>query len=267
MSMMDNVLIGKYIPRASIVHQMDPRSKLLLIFTFVMIVFLANNFLAYGILFLYTFVFISLTKVPFTYILKGLKPIIWIIIFTFILHILMTKEGDILFTIGFLSIYEEGLRQAIFISLRFLLLVMMTSILTLTTTPIEVTDGMESLLQPFKRLGLPVHELALMMSISLRFIPTLMQETEKIMKAQTARGVEFTSGPLKERLKAVIPLLVPLFINSFKRAEELANAMEARGYRGGEGRTKYRDLNWKFSDTMFLISITLVTIALLFLRL
>jgi energy-coupling factor transport system permease protein len=142
----------------------------------------------------------------------------------------------------------------------------MTSLLTLTTTPIEVTDGMESLLQPFKRLGLPVHELALMMSISLRFIPTLMQETDKIMKAQMARGVDFTSGPIMDRLKAIIPLLVPLFINSFRRAEELANAMEARGYRGGEGRTKFRELKWKLADTIILLSILLLTIALVIIR-
>ncbi|MFD1738315.1 energy-coupling factor transporter transmembrane component T family protein [Bacillus salitolerans] len=265
--MMESMIIGKYVPAPSLIHRMDPRSKLLLIFSFVMIVFLADNALTYGLLIAYTVFITSLTKVPFQYILKGLKPIIWIILFTFILHLMMTKEGEVLITLGPLSIHEEGLRQAIFISIRFFLLIMMTSLLTLTTTPIEVTDGMESLLQPFKRLGLPVHELALMMSISLRFIPTLMQETEKIMKAQTARGVDFTSGPLKDRLKAIIPLLVPLFINSFRRAEELANAMEARGYRGGEGRTKYRELKWKLSDTLFLLSIGIVTIILLFLRL
>jgi energy-coupling factor transport system permease protein len=266
MSLMDSVIIGKYIPRDSLIHRMDPRSKLLLIFAFVLIIFLANNAESYGLLLVYTLFITLLTKVPFSYILKGLKPIIWIILFTFALHVLMTKEGDLLFQWGWLSIYEEGLRQGIFISIRFFLLVIMTSLLTLTTTPIEVTDGMESLLHPFKRFKLPVHELALMMSISLRFIPTLMQETEKIMKAQTARGVEFANGPIRERLKAVIPLLVPLFINSFRRAEELANAMEARGYRGGEGRTKFRELKWKLSDTVFLMSISLITFLLLLIR-
>jgi energy-coupling factor transport system permease protein len=266
MSLIDSVIIGKYIPRPSIIHRMDPRSKLLLIFLFVMIVFLANNALSYGLLAAYTLTIILLTKVPFMYIIRGLKPIIWIILFTFALHILMTKEGDLLFKWGWFTIYEDGLVQGLFISLRFFLLIIMTSLLTLTTTPIEVTDGMESLLHPFKRVGLPVHELALMMSISLRFIPTLMQETDKIMKAQTARGVDFSSGPIMDRLKAIVPLLVPLFINSFRRAEELANAMEARGYRGGEGRTKFRELNWKPSDTIILISIVLLTIILVFIR-
>ncbi|KAA0544136.1 energy-coupling factor transporter transmembrane protein EcfT [Bacillus sp. BGMRC 2118] len=263
---MDNVLIGKYIPKNSIVHNMDPRAKLLLIFIFVMVVFLGNNVESYGLLAVYTIVISLLTKVPFSYILKGLKPILWIILFTFILHILMTKEGELLLDARLFTVYEGGLRQGIFISVRFLLLIMMTSLLTLTTTPIEVTDGMESLLQPFKRLGLPVHELALMMSISLRFIPTLMQETDKIMKAQIARGVDFSGGPIRERLKAIVPLLVPLFINSFRRAEELANAMEARGYRGGEGRTKFRELNWKTTDSMFLISIFALTAILIVIR-
>lgn len=266
MSLMDSVIIGKYIPKQSLIHNMDPRSKLLLIFIYVLIIFLANNPLTYALLVVYTLIITFLTRVPFPYILKGLKPIIWIILFTFALHIMMTKEGELLFKWGWLTIYEEGLRQGIFISIRFFLLVMMTSLLTLTTTPIEVTDGMESLLHPFKRFGLPVHELALMMSISLRFIPTLMQETEKIMKAQTARGVEFTSGPIMDRVKAVIPLLIPLFISSFRRAEELANAMEARGYRGGEGRTKFRELHWKLSDTIILSSIFIITVLLLIMR-
>jgi energy-coupling factor transport system permease protein len=266
MSMMESIIIGKYIPTNSIIHRMDPRSKLLLIFIFVLVIFLANNPETYGLLIVYTILINQLTRVPITFILKGLKPVIWIILFTFFLHIFMTKEGALLFEWGFISIYEEGLRQGIFISIRFFLLVVMTSLLTLTTTPIEVTDGMESLLNPFKRFKLPVHELALMMSISLRFIPTLMQETEKIMKAQAARGVEFSSGPIKDRIKAIIPLLVPLFINSFRRAEELANAMEARGYRGGEGRTKLRELKWKPSDTFFLLSILLLTTILLLVR-
>ncbi|MCS0543471.1 energy-coupling factor transporter transmembrane protein EcfT, partial [Aeromonas veronii] len=182
-----------------------------------------------------------------------LKPILWVILFTFILHVFLTKEGDLLVDFGWLQIYEGGVTQGIFISLRLLYLIIMTTILTLTSTPIEITDGMESLLAPFKKIGLPTHELALMMSISLRFIPTLMQETEKIMKAQAARGVEFTSGPIKDRMKAVVPLLIPLFISSFKRAEELAIAMEARGYRGGEGRTKLRVLQWRGLDTLMLV--------------
>lgn len=261
-----NIIIGRYIPGHSLIHQMDPRAKLLLIFFYVFIVFLANSVLTYALLGVYTLGIVLLTKVQLRYILSGLKPILWVILFTFILHVFLTKEGDLLVDLGWLQIYEGGVTQGIFISLRLLFLIIMTTILTLTSTPIEITDGMESLLAPFKKIGLPTHELALMMSISLRFIPTLMQETEKIMKAQAARGVEFTSGPIKDRMKAVVPLLIPLFISSFKRAEELAIAMEARGYRGGEGRTKLRVLQWRGLDTLMLVLLFAMAMVLYLLR-
>lgn len=264
--MMDSMIIGKYVPGHSLIHRMDSRSKLIMIFLFVFIVFLANNALTYVLLGLFTITIVLLTKLPVNFLIKGLKPVLWIILFTFILHLLVTKEGEILFDFGFFQIYEEGLRQGIYISLRFLFLILMTTILTLTTTPIEITDGMESLLAPFKKLGLPVHELALMMSISLRFIPTLMEETDKILKAQMARGVDFASGPIKNRIKAIVPLLVPLFISAFKRADELATAMEARGYQGGEGRTKLRQLNWKFLDTAVLVLLIILGLLLIYLR-
>lgn len=263
---MDNIIIGTYVPGTSLVHRMDPRAKLLMVFLYVFIVFLANNIPSYALLTVFTLFVVFLTHVPFSFIYKGLKPVLWIILFTFLLHILVTKEGPLFVKYGWFEIYEEGIRQGIFISLRFLLLIMMTSLLTLTTTPIEITDGMESLLGPLKKLRFPVHELALMMSISLRFIPTLIQETEKIMKAQTARGADFTSGPIKDRMKAVIPLLIPLFISAFKRAEELATAMEARGYKGGEGRTKLRSLKWDMTDTFMILLICLLSVGLYFLR-
>lgn len=264
--MMNSMIIGKYVPGRSLIHKMDPRSKLTMIFLFVFIVFFANNTVTYAILGVFTLFIVGSTKLPARFLLNGLKPIIWIILFTFILHILVTKEGQVLFELGFIQIHEEGIKQGIFISLRFLFLILLTTILTLTTTPIEVTDGMESLLNPFKKIGLPVHELALMMSISLRFIPTLMEETDKIMKAQMARGVDFTSGPIKQRIASIIPLLVPLFISAFKRAEELATAMEARGYRGGEGRTKLRELQWGILDTVILGILVGMGIVLLLLR-
>ncbi|WP_153125711.1 energy-coupling factor transporter transmembrane component T family protein [Peribacillus tepidiphilus] len=264
--MMEKMIFGRYVPSDSILHQMDPRSKLLLVFFFVCIVFLANNAVTYTILGLFSLVLILLSKIPIKFLYNGLKPILWLILFTFLLHIFFTKEGDLLYKLGWLEIYEGGVRQGIFISLRFTYLIIITSLLTLTTTPIEITDGMELLLNPFKKLKLPVHELALMMSISLRFIPTLMQETDKIMKAQTARGVDFTSGPIKDRIQSIVPLLVPLFVSSFKRAEELAIAMEARGYRGGEGRTKYRMLQWSIFDTLLLGSLLVLTILLILFR-
>ena len=263
---MNNLIIGRYVPGESIVHRMDPRAKLLLVFLFVIVVFLANNALGYAVLGIFVGTLVLLTKISPAFILKGLKPIIWIILFTMIFHVFLTKDGQLLFKLGFLEVYKEGVEQAIFISFRFIFLITITTILTLTTTPIEVTDGMETLLGPLKRYKVPVHELSLMMSISLRFIPTLMQETDKIIKAQSARGVEFTSGPIKERVRALVPLLVPLFISAFKRAEELATAMEARGYRGGEGRTKFRLLQWKTRDTLLMVILALVTILLFTIR-
>lgn len=264
--MMDKMIFGRYVPADSVVHHMDPRSKLTLIFLFVCVIFLANNWLTYSLIALYTFLMLGLSKIPFRFLYSGLKPILWIILFTLILQLFFTNEGKLLFHFGPLKIYDEGIRQGIFISCRFFFLILMTSLLTLTTTPIEITDGIEYLLAPLKGLRFPVHELALMMSISLRFIPTLMQETDKIMKAQAARGVEFSSGSVKERIQAVIPLLIPLFVSSFKRAEELAVAMEARGYRGSEGRTKYRQLSWKMMDSIQLLLFAVLTILLFLLR-
>ena len=264
--MLDKMILGRYVPVDSIVHKMDPRSKLLLVFLFVCIIFLANNVVSYGLIGLFTLILLILSKIPIRFLYNGLKPILFLIVFTFVLHVLFTKEGEVVFKFGWLEIYDGGLRQGLFISLRFTFLILVTSLLTLTTNPISITDGMETLLHPFKKWKLPVHELSLMMSIALRFIPTLMEETDKIMKAQMARGVDFSSGPLKERIKAIVPLLVPLFVSAFKRAEELAIAMEARGYRGGEGRTKYRQLKWQTVDTLLMLSLVVLTILLVLLR-
>jgi energy-coupling factor transport system permease protein len=264
--MMDKMIIGRYVPADSLIHRLDPRSKLIIVFLFVCIIFLANNLFTYALIGIYTFLMLGLSRIPIRFLYAGLKPVLWLVLFTLLLHVFFTKEGSLLFELGPIKIYEEGVRQGIFISMRFFFLILMTSLLTLTTTPIEITDGLETLLHPLKKVRFPVHEMALMMSISLRFIPTLMQETDKIMKAQIARGVEFSSGPIKERIKAVIPLLIPLFVSSFKRAEELAIAMEARGYRGGEGRTKYRLLSWNLSDTLQLLILVILTILLILLR-
>lgn len=264
--MMDKMIIGRYVPADSLIHRLDPRSKLIIIFLFVCIIFLANNLFTYVLIGIYTFFMLGLSRIPIRFLYAGLKPVLWLVLFTLLLQVFFTKEGSLLYELGPIKIYEEGVRQGIFISMRFFFLILMTSLLTLTTTPIEITDGLETLLHPLKKVRFPVHEMALMMSISLRFIPTLMQETDKIMKAQIARGVEFSSGPIKERIKAVIPLLIPLFVSSFKRAEELAIAMEARGYRGGEGRTKYRLLSWSLPDTLQLLILVILTILLILLR-
>ena len=264
--MMEKMIFGRYIPGNSFVHQLDPRSKLVFVFAFIIIVFLANNVVTYALLLVFTLFIILMSRIRVYFLINGLKPVIILMVFTFLLHLLVTKEGAVLLDLGFMKIYEEGLKQGIFISIRFLVLVFITSILTLTTSPISITDGIETLLNPLKKLKLPVHELALMMSISLRFIPTLMDETDKIMKAQMARGSDLSAGPLKDRLKAVVPLLVPLFVSAFKRAEDLATAMEVRGYRGGEGRTRYRQLKWDWKDTTGLLVLVVVAAVLWFYR-
>ncbi|WP_079477323.1 energy-coupling factor transporter transmembrane component T family protein [Halobacillus salinus] len=264
--MNNSMIIGQYVPAESVIHKMDPRSKIAIIFFFVLIVFFANSVMSYGLLTVFGVTAAASSKVPLRFIMKGLTPVWFLIIFTFLLHLIVTKEGDVLYNLLGWKIYEEGVVQGAAISLRFFLLILVTSLLTLTTTPIEITDAIEELLGPLKKIRFPVHELALMMSISLRFIPTLMQETEKISKAQASRGVDFRTGSFKDRLKAIVPLLVPLFVSAFKRAEELAMAMEARGYRGGEGRTKLRELKVGKVDFIIYALFLLVVIGLFLTR-
>ncbi|CDO05162.1 Energy-coupling factor transporter transmembrane protein EcfT [Oceanobacillus picturae] len=257
--MNNTLIIGQYVPGNSLVHKLDPRTKITLIFFFVFIVFLANNVVSYSILALFAMASMVTSRVPIRFIMKGLTPVWFLIVFTFILHIIVTKEGSVWLEIYSFQIYSGGVFQGIAISLRFFLLILITSLLTLTTTPIEITDAIEDMLHPLKKVKFPVHELALMMSISLRFIPTLMQETEKISKAQASRGVDFRTGSIKDRAKAVVPLLIPLFVSAFKRAEELAMAMEARGYKGGEGRTKLRELKINARDiAVYLLFIAVI---------
>lgn len=246
--MTDKLIIGQYVPGHSLVHRLDPRTKITVIFFFVLFVFFANSFYSYAILTIFAFVSVATTRIPIKFIIKGLTPVWFLIIFTFLLHLFITKEGTILFQIFTFDVYSGAVLKGLAIAMRFFLLILVTSLLTLTTTPIEITDAIEEMLHPLKRVKFPVHEMALMMSISLRFIPTLLQETEKISQAQASRGVDFRTGPVKDRIKAVIPLLVPLFVSAFKRAEDLAMAMEARGYQGGEGRTKLRELRINRQD-------------------
>ncbi|WP_026688594.1 energy-coupling factor transporter transmembrane component T family protein [Alteribacter aurantiacus] len=264
--MFDNLIIGQYVPRESVIHRMDPRAKLVCLFLFMIVLFIGNRIIALlpGILFVA--VAFWLAQIPLRFFAKGLRLIVIIITITFILHLFMTREGNVLVDIGWLTIYEGALTQASLIAVRLFLLVILASMLTLTTTPIDLTDGLETLFGPLKKIGVPAHELALTMSIALRFIPTLLGETEKIVKAQLARGASFSEGSLVKRAKALIPLLVPLLIQSFKRAEDLATAMEARGYDGSSERTKYRELTWKRSDTFMLMVTILTGVMILILR-
>ncbi|GGA53910.1 energy-coupling factor transporter transmembrane protein EcfT [Kroppenstedtia guangzhouensis] len=264
--MIQNPILGQYVPGDSPLHRLDPRAKLLFVFCFMVVVFLANNGASYGLLAGVTVLAVGLSGVPVWMILRGLKPILYLILLTAILHLWLTRGGGVILEWGPFIIHRNGALQAGWISLRFLILILMGTLLTLTTSPIALTDGLERLLSPLTRIGVPAHELALMMSIALRFIPTLWEETDKIIKAQRARGADFESGGLYKRAKSYLPVLIPLFISSFRRAEDLALAMEARGYRGGRGRTRIRELHWGRADTVSLLILALLTVGLLWLR-
>ena len=236
--MLDDIIIGQYIEKESIIHNLDPRIKIMVIMFFIITIFLIGSFKGYLALFFLVLVTILLSKIKPGYIIKSIRPLLFIILFTFFIHLFMTRGGKVFWQWKFLRIEEEGLNLGLFMSLRLVFLVSYTSLLTLTTSPLQLTDGIERLLNPFKKIGVPAHELAMMMTIALRFIPTLLEETKKIMKAQKARGADFESGNLIKKAKSLIPLLVPLFVSAFRRADELALAMESRCYRGGENRTR-----------------------------
>jgi energy-coupling factor transport system permease protein len=263
--MIKDITIGQYLPGDSFVHRLDPRVKIILSFLLIAIIFVLDNFVGYLIIGIATLLIIQIAKIPRKYIFKGLKPILWIIVFTAALNMFMTP-GVPLYKLGPLTITDKGLYLSVFMVLRLIFLIVTTSLLTLTTSPISLTDGIEQLLEPFKKIGLPAHELAMMMTIALRFIPTLMDETDKIMKAQTARGADFESGNLVKRTRNLIPILVPLFISSFRRADELAMAMEARCYRGGKGRTRMKQLKICKRDYVALFSITMLLIVAIYSR-
>lgn len=248
--MLENVIIGQYVPGRSFVHSLDPRSKLITIFLFMIFIFISRDPYILGFAVMLTAAAFLMAGIPFKFFWKGIRIILIIVVLTFTLHLFMTREGTVLLDLGWITIYSGGVIEGGLIALRLFLLIILATMLTLTTTPVDLTDGMERLMTPLKRVKVPTHELALMMSIALRFIPTLLEETQKIVKAQTARGASFTQGSLWKRVNALIPVLIPLFVSSFKRAEDLAIAMEARGYAGGEGRTKFRQLSWRVRDTL-----------------
>jgi len=259
--MLKDITIGQYIPGDTPVHNLDPRIKIIITFVFIAALFFINKFFGYLFVVAFMMLAIVLSKIPVKFIFKGLKPLIVIILLTVALNIFMT-EGEVIYTIWKLKVTKEGLIQAAFMALRLIFLITGASLLTLTTSPISLTDGIEKLLNPLRRIGVPAHELAMMMTIALRFIPTLLEETDKIMKAQMARGADFETGNIISRAKAMVPLLVPLFISAFRRADELALAMEARCYRGGENRTRMKQLSIEFRDyiAMFITIIFLLAI-------
>ena len=253
-----DITLGQYYPGESPLHRLDPRAKLIMTLMLIVGVFLADSFLAYAVFFAYVLAAAYLSKIPLKLMLKGLKAVYFIIVLTFILNAFFGSGETVLVQWQFVTITREGVRTAVFMALRLMLLVFGTQLLTLTTSPIALTDGLERLFSPLSRIGFPAHEMAMMMSIALRFIPTLLEEADKIMKAQTARGADFETGNLMARAKAMIPLLVPLFVSAFRRADELALAMEARCYRGGANRTRLRVLKYTTLDAWAGLSMALL---------
>ena len=264
--MIKDITIGQYIPGETFIHKLDPRTKIILSILFIVSLFVVDKFIGYILIVGFLALTVYIAKLPPKYLYKGLKPVFFLIIFTSVLNIFMIKgtSDTLILELGFIKIYTEGIRTAGFMALRLIFLIMGTSVLTLTTSPIELTDGIERLLRPIgKEIA---HELAMMMTIALRFIPTLMDETDKIMMAQKARGADFESGGLIQKAKSLIPLLVPLFISSFRRADELAMAMESRAYRGGAGRTRMKELKFSNKDAIAFAVFSILLIGSFFVR-
>ncbi len=253
-----NITLGQFLPGSSVVHRLDPRTKILLMTIYIVIVFVVQSlavFLLPTVLLVAIFLF---ARVPASYFFSALRPMRWLLVFMFVINLFATKGEDVLFAWKFIRLTREALEQASFMTLRLILLVAGTSILTLTTSPIALTDGLEKLMSPLNKLKFPAHELAMMMTIALRFIPTLLEETDRIQKAQMARGADFESGNILQRAKSMIPVLVPLFVSAFRRADELAMAMESRCYHGGEGRTRMRELHFQWRDLLATLLLCLV---------
>ena len=246
--MIRDITIGQYYPAKSVLHRLDPRVKLVSTLLYLVSLFLFRSIAGYLTATLFLIGIIRVSKVPVGYIVKGLKPVVMLLMITVVFNLFLKKEGEVLVQVWRLSVTTVGLRNAVYMAVRLIYLIIGSSLMTFTTTPNELTDGIEALRSPLNKIRVPVHEVAMMMSIALRFIPILLEETDKIMKAQQARGADFESGNIMQRAKAMIPILVPLFVSAFRRANDLAMAMEARCYRGGEGRTKMKPLRYKGRD-------------------
>lgn len=261
--MIRDITLGQYFPGNSAIHRLDPRTKLVGMIAYIVIVFIITELPLFVLPALFVLLTTLLAQVPLRYLVKSLKPIRLLLIFMFVINLFMVKTGDPLLDWRFIHITWGGVWQAVFITLRLILLLLGTSLMTLTTTPIALTDGMEKLMAPLSKIGFPAHELSMMMTIALRFIPTLIEEADKIMKAQMARGADFESGNLVKRAKSMVPVLVPLFISAFRRADELAMAMESRCYHGGEGRTRMHILRFRAADGIAAFSFALMTAAII----
>lgn len=255
--MLKDITLGQFFPGDSFIHRLDPRTKILIMLVYIVLVFIIKNFYGYAALTLFLAACVFVSRIPPRFLIKGIKPILIFIVFTGVFNLFLTG-GTPIWHWWIFTVTEEGVRFAAFMVLRLIFLILGTSLLTLTTSPIALTDGLEILLSPFKKIGLPAHEISMMMTIALRFIPTLLDETDKIMKAQSARGASIDTGSIFSRAKAMVPVLIPLFISAFRRADELATAMECRCYRGGDGRTRLYELRYKSTDLFGWIFICLL---------
>ncbi|MDO4679810.1 MAG: energy-coupling factor transporter transmembrane protein EcfT [Aerococcus sp.] len=263
--MANQLILGRYLPGDSLIHRLDPRMKIIAMFFLLAIIFFANNWWTYLLLFAFVMVAILQTGISVKIFIRGLRPMLFLIVLTVLLQLFFTKQGAVIFEIGPIALTEGGLVNAFFILMRFVFIIFISTILTLTTSPLDITNAIESLFSPLKNI-LPIHEMALMLSIALRFVPTLLDETDTIMDAQRARGVDFSEGNLMQRAQSFLPILIPLFISAFDRAYDLSTAMEARGYHGSDGRTKYRLLHWQTSDTLMLGLVFVVGVLVVGLR-
>jgi len=262
--MLKDITLGQYFPGNSPVHRLDPRTKIIMLIAYIVALFTADSWVSYGVVLAFLILTIAISQIPLKSIFSGMKPLVMILVFTGILNVFFTTGEDVLVQFWVITIYWEGIVRAFFMMIRILMLITGTFLLTYTTSPIALTDGLESLLSPLKKLRMPVHELSMMMCIALRFIPTLIEETDKIISAQKARGADFENGSLLQRVRALIPILVPLFISAFRRADELATAMECRCYHGGDGRTKMKLLRYKLLDLKtYLIGAALLVVVIL----
>ncbi len=258
--MLKDITLGQYFPGDSLLHKADPRSKILLTILYIVMLFVSGNLVSFALAFVFSIILIFCSKIPFKTIIKGIKPVLFILLFTFIINLFFTTGDNLVFEFYFIKLYSEGIYRAFVMAIRIILLISVTCLLmSYTTSPIMLTDAIEQLLSPLKVIKLPVHEFAMMMTIALRFIPTLIEETDKIMTAQRARGADFSEGGLMQRVKALVPILVPLFVSSFRRADELAVAMECRCYRGGDGRTRMTKLTYSYYDFMLLCMFLILT--------
>lgn len=263
---MNNVTLGSYYPGDSVIHRMDPRVKIVLTIAFMVLIFLVTDFVGYGLIGAFVFITAIISGVPLKMYVRTLKPMLFLILFTFVLNLLFIKGDEVAFKLGFITIYWYGIEFSLFMAFRLIFMVTSASVMTFTTTPVLLSGGIEKLMTPLKVVKFPVHEMSMMMTIALRFIPTLMEETDKIKKAQMARGANFETGGIKQKAVAMIPLLIPLFISAFRRADELAMAMEARCYHGAEGRTSYRLLKMQGIDYAAVAVMIVFGIAIIMLR-